>query len=135
MAFNRALQDAAFQKSKALPAAAASNDADGVDLGTVALGPTGDHIELEVSIPATPSLVDAKIITLTIKDSADGETYAAIPELSTLVRTGAGGAGAAAATRRVRLPRTTRRFVTVGAAVETGGGSNIAVSYSYKLIF
>jgi hypothetical protein len=135
MSFNRALQDAAFAKTKALPAADAANEADGVDLGTVALGPTGDHIELEVAIPATASLVNAKTITLTVKDSADGITYAAIPELSTLVRTGAGGVGAAAATRRVRLPRTTRRYVTVGAAVEDGGGNNTAVSYSYKLIF
>lgn len=130
----RRLADANLTKTKALPAAAAGNNTDSIDLGQTTLGPLADEMEFVVEIEATPSLVDDKTITLTIKDSADDSTYAAIPSLATLVQTGAGGAGAAAASRRYKLPPTTRRYVRVYADVLTGGGSNVAKSYTAKLL-
>lgn len=130
----RRLLDANLTKTKALPAAAAANYTDSVDLGSTVLGPVADMIELEVFIPATPALVDAKTIILTVKDSADDATFTAIPSLATLIQTGADSAGAAAATRRVRLPVTTRQYLRVDAAVLTGGGDNTAVSYGFRVL-
>jgi hypothetical protein len=130
----RRLYDASLTKTKALPAAAAANYTDSVDLGNTILGPTADDVELLVSIEATPSLADTKSITLTIKDSADDSTFTALASAATLVVTGASSAGAAAAERRYKLPPGTRRYLRVDAAVESSGGSNIAKSYSFKIL-
>ncbi len=86
-------------------------------------------------MPATPSLVDAKTITYTFQDSADGVSYAAIADLPTVVSTGAGGAGAAAVERQFKIPTTARRYLAVNAAVLAAGGSNIAVSFKLSLVF
>jgi hypothetical protein len=131
---SRRLLDQSLVKSIALPAAAAANNTASVNLGSKTLGPVADFVELEIFIGATAALVDTKTITLTVKDSADDSSFAAVPSLATLVQTGAGGAGAAAATRRVRLPGSTRQFLRVDAAVESGGGSNVAVSYGFRVL-
>lgn len=130
----RRLQDANLVKTKALPAAAAANYSDSIDLGQTTLGPAADHIEVEISIPATASLVDDKTITLTLKDSADDSTFTAIPSIATLVQTGAGGAGASATSRRFKLPPSCRRYIRLDAAVLTGGGDNTAVSTTLKVL-
>ncbi len=114
--------------------AAAANYSNSIDLGQTTLGPAADHIEVEISIPATPALVDDKTITLTLKDSADDSTFAAIPSIATLVQTGAGGAGASAASRRFKLPPSCRRYIRLDAAVLTGGGDNTAVSTTLKVL-
>jgi hypothetical protein len=131
----RAFKDLQLIKTSALPAAAANNSTAAIDLQQAAAGVNLDKVDVEVAVPATPSLVDAKIITFTIQDSANGTDFAAVTGLSTLVVTGAGGVGAAAATRTVKLPTGTRRYIRANAAVESGGGSNIAVSYSISLLF
>jgi hypothetical protein len=131
----RAFKDLQLIKTSALPAAAANNSTAAIDLQQAAAGVNLDKVDVEVAVPATPSLVDAKIITLTIQDSANGTDFAAVTGLATLVVTGAGGVGAAAATRTVKLPTGTRRYIRANAAVESGGGSNIAVSYSISLLF
>jgi hypothetical protein len=129
----RRLQDASFVKTKALPAAAAANATDSIDLGSTSLGPVADFLEVEISIPATPDLVDDKTITLTLKDSADDSDFSAIPAIATLVQTGASSAGAAAASRRFKLPPSCRRYLRLEAAVLTAGGDNTAVSYTLKV--
>lgn len=129
----RRLLDGSHIKTQALPAANASNAAASIDLGSPTLGPVADDLEFEVSVEALPSLANATTVTVTIADSADNSTFAAIPSLATLVLTGAGGVGAAAASRRYKLPPTTRQFVRVQAAVLTGAGDNTAKSYSAKL--
>jgi hypothetical protein len=131
----RAFKDLQLIKTSALPAAAANNSTAAIDLQQAAAGVNLDKVDVEVAVPATPSLVDAKIITFTIQDSANGTDFAAVTGLATLVVTGAGGVGAAAATRTVKLPTGTRRYIRANAAVESGGGSNIAVSYSISLLF
>lgn len=130
----RRLQDASLVKTKALPAAGASNASASIDLGQTTLGPAADHIEVEISIPATPDLVDDKTITLTLKDSADDSSFTAIASIATLVQTGAGGAGAAAASRRFKLPPSTRRYLRLDAAVLASGGDNTAVSTTLKVL-
>ena len=131
----RAFKDATLVKSSALPAAAANNSTAAIDLQQAAVGVNLDEIDVEVAVPATPALVNDKIITFTIQDSANGTDFDAVTGLTTLVVTGAGGVGAAAAVRTVKLPTGARRYLRANAAVETGGGSNIAVSYSISLLF
>ena len=129
----RALKDAELIVTTALPAAAASNSSDSIDLGQTTQEET--YNEVLLSVPATPALVDDKTITFTFEDSADNSSFAAVTGLSTLVTTGAGGAGAAATSRRVRLPAGTRRYLRVTAAVLTAGGNNTGVSYTLALVF
>ncbi len=130
----RRLADATLTKTKALPAAAAANYTNSIDLGQTTLGPMADEIEVLVEIEATPALVDAKTITLTLKDSADDSTFTAIPTLATVVQTGASSAGADAVSVRYKLPPSTRRYLRLDAAVLTAGGDNTAKSYTLKVL-
>lgn len=131
----RTRRDADLKVTKALPAAAASNNTDTIDLKAVTPGVVGERIEVELALPALPNLVDAKTVTVTLKDSADDSTYAAIAELATFVVTGAGGVGSAAATRTVRLPSSTRRYIRAYVDVLTAGGSNVASSLTMSVLF
>lgn len=134
MSFNRALKDGLLTATNALPAQNTNNDGSSLDLAQVELGPTGDHLELEISVPATPDLANGQTLTFTIQDSADDSTFATLAGLSTLVMTGADSAGAAAATRVVRLPRTTRRYVRVNAAASGTAGDNTGVSSTISIL-
>ena len=131
---SRNVKDAKFIATKALPAAAASNQTTAFDLGTRS-GFLPEEIECQIVVPATPSLVDAKTITLTIKDSADNNTFAAIPGVGAVVITGADGVGAAATTVTLRLPSTTRRYLYLDQAVLTAGGDNTAITTTFQLLF
>lgn len=130
----RRLLDANLTKTKALPAAGASAATDAIDLGSTTLSVAGDNLEVQIVLPSTPALADTKTITLTLQDSADGINFAAIPGLATLVVTGAGGAGAAAASRSLRLPSTTRQYIRLNAAVESAGGNNTGVSTTLRVL-
>lgn len=127
----RKILDISLRQALALPAANASAASAGVYLGT---GPHLDKIEVDLNVPALPNLVDAKTATFTFKDSADGVTYAAIPELTTLVLTGAGGAGADAAQRTVRLPTSFRGWLRVDCAVQAAGGDNTAATATLDIL-
>ena len=130
----RNLQDYFLKTTKALPAAGATANATAIDLGSVTLGAAAESCELLIELPATPSLADTKKVTITVEDSADNSSFAAIGGLATLVATGAGGAGAAATSQRYKLPTTTRRYLRFSAAVEASGGTNTAVSVTAKLL-
>lgn len=130
----RNIQDAALQAVIALPAAGATAVTSGIDLGQV----TGGEIEgigVVVEVPATPSLVDAKVITITLKDSANGTDFTAIPNLAVPTITGiATGAGGSALEFRVRLPQATRQYIRAEAAIPGDGGSNIAKSMTLSVL-
>jgi hypothetical protein len=113
-------------KTVALPAAGATASTAPLDFGTALPGPQGKGFELVVEVPALPSLANTKSATVTIQDSANGTDYAAIPGVGTLVQTGAGGTGAAAASLRIHLPPVIRRYVRASIAVEADGGNNTA---------
>jgi len=133
MSNSRKIKDFNLTVTTALPAAAANADSDSIDMGSAGSAAL-ESIELEISIPATPDLTDDDTITLTVQDSADDSTFATVTELEPLVVTGAGGAGAAAASIKYRLPSSTRRYINVNAAVLTGGGDNTDVSYTWRLL-
>jgi chemotaxis response regulator CheB len=129
------IRDTNLKKTKALPAAAATNYSDSIDLLDSAPGIKMRNAEIEVALPATPSLVDAKTVTLTLQDSADNSTFAAIPTLATVVATGVSTSGAAAITRLFKLPETARRYIRLKQDVLTAGGDNTAISTTLSVVY
>lgn len=129
------MKDKLLLTTKALPAAAANNSHDGIDIGarTTPGGSFPGEVEVEISWPALPSLADAKTVTFTVQDSANNSSFASLG--LTHVITGAGGAGVAAGTKRFRLPRSVRQYVNVNQAVLTAGGDNTALSTTVSLVF
>lgn len=130
---SRNMQDALLIKAIALPAAGATAVTAGIDLGQT-LGGKLEAVEVVVEIPVTTTLVDAKVITVTLKDSADGNSFTAIPGLAVLSVTGITGNGSAAFEQRVRLPPATRRYIRAEAAIPGDGGSNIAYDLTLSVL-
>jgi hypothetical protein len=128
---NRILKDAELTKTKALPAAGASASTDSIEIGAG----LPEEVQLQVSVEALPSLADTKKNTVTIEHSDDNSTFVAVPELATLVQTGASGTGAAAAVRTVYLPPSVKKYVRATAAVDASGGDNTAKKVTLELLF
>jgi hypothetical protein len=131
----RSLKDAQLIVTKALPAAAANHNTGTIDLESVANWPSTEKVAVQISVPALPALVEAKTVTIKLQDSADNSSYADIEELASLVITGGTGNGAAAVTREVFLPPTTKRYIQANIAVLTAGGDNTGVSLTLALLF
>lgn len=129
----RNITDALLTKTTALPAAAATANGESIDLGQAG-DASIESIEVQVAIPALANLADTKSATLTIQDSADDSTFAAVTGLSTLAVTGAGGAGAAASSRKVKLPSTVRRYIRASVAVDASGGDNTGDSFTLEVL-
>lgn len=128
------IRDTNLLVTKALPAAAATNYTNAIDLGDKAPGLKLDDWQLEVAIPALPSLVDAKTYIATLQDSADNVTFADIAPLSPITLLGAGGVGAAAKTQLFPLPKDLRRYVRVKSVVLAAGGDNTAISVTLSAV-
>ena len=129
------IRDTNLSVTKALPAAAATNYSDPIDLRDSAPGIKMRSAQIEVAIPALPSLVDAKTLIATLQDSADGTNFNDITTLASITLTGAGGVGAAAVTRKFKLPEDVRRYIRLKQAVLTAGGDNTAVSTTTSVIY
>ncbi len=138
-AFAANLRDATLKLTVALPNGINTVYATpGIDTGiTTAQGIQPGGIEFLLSAPAltTVQLPDAKTMTYGILmdtvDPIDGSSsvlYAAI-----LVQTGAGGAGAAAASVRFRLPSGAKRIIGFS-AVNSGAGDATAASATLELL-
>ncbi len=128
---NRILQDKELIKTKSLPAANASASTDAIEIGAGVF----ETVQVTVSVDAVPSLADGKKITTTLEHSDDDVNYVAIPELASLVQTGAGGAGAAAVARTVYLPPSVKMFIRATSAVDADGGDNTPKSVTLSLLF
>lgn len=131
----RFTKDAALVILTALAAAGATANSAAINLGAVEPGQLVNEFDVLIEVPATPSLVDAKTVIFTLQDSADGTTFAAIPELATLTILGAGGVGAAAAERRVKLPTSVRQYLRLSQVTLAAGGDNTAISSTLSLVF
>lgn len=129
----RSIKDAALIQSKNLPAAGASASTTAIDLQAV--DASFERIEVEIAVEAVPALADTKTNTVTLEDSADNSSFAAIAALSTVVQTGAGGTGAAAVTRQVRLPSGARRYLRATSAIAAAGGDSTAKKMTLSLLF
>ena len=130
----RTIRDGKLKAVKACPGAGNNHNTGTIDLGCANPGASVETVEVEIVIPALPSLVDGKTLTVKLQDSADDSSYTDIPELASLVVTGASGGGSAAATRIVRLPSSAKRYLQANLAVVTGGGDNTAQSVTVSLL-
>lgn len=129
--FNRNQQDKNYTSTVA-NAAAGSNSAT-FDLEQVVGGDIEEFV-VELALPAEALLSDTKVLTYTVKDSANGSSFTVLdPSLAT-TQTGAGGAGVAAKTVRFRLPPGARRYVRVEQTATSTPGT-LSGSYTLKLLF
>lgn len=126
------LRDAASEVSvsKALSNGAGTVYSDGIDLGHGTSGDFLADVEFEIGAPAltTTLLPDTETLKYSIQhdtDPAFGTVATLLPDV--LIQTGAGGAGAAAATVRVKLPAHVNRYIRLR-AIKTGTGNATTVS-------
>lgn len=111
------MSDASLAVTKALPPDASSVTSDAIDLGHGTAGDFLANCELEIVAPALTNAQLGNTSTMTYivehdDDSAFGSAATLIDRV--IVQTGA-GAGAAAVTKRVRLPKGVKRYVRVKA--------------------
>lgn len=128
------VRDAELKVTKACPAAGANHNTGTLDLGCTNPGASVESFEVEIAIPALPSLAADKTLTVKLQDSADDTTYADIEELASVVVTGVLTAGSAAKTVAVRLPSSINRYIQANLAVSASGGNNTASSVSVSLL-
>jgi hypothetical protein len=129
--------DGNLTRTRALPSGASAVTTDSIDLGE---GPSGTFVtpcELNISAPAvtTAMLANAATIIYDIVTSANADLSSpTVVAKEVLVQTGAGGAGAAAATKRFRFTTDVQRYVGVRATKSATGDAS-TVSMTISLVF
>ena len=116
----RRIKDVNDTRTINLPADGATAYTESIDLGT---GPHVERLEGLFTIGATPTLGDAKTVVCSLEDSDDNVTFTAVAPAISKTLTGAGGAGAAAATLEFRFPPTIRRYIRGKAVTEAAAGT------------
>ena len=131
--FNRNLQDKNYTSSVTLLAAGANTAT--FDLEQL-VGGDIEKVVFELAAPAltTAQLLDTKVVTYALQDSADGTTWLAVDPAISTTQTGAGGAGAAAKTVRFGLPANTRRYVRIAQTASATPGT-LTANMVAKLLF
>jgi len=128
--------DASLQETGALPDGAASTNSGSIDLGHNATGSFLAKCEFKVDAPAlaTADLPDTETMTYDVitSDSDDLSTPTVVID-NLITQTGAGGAGAAAAEARFRLPANVQRFVGIR-ATNSGAGDASDKSMTLSLL-
>lgn len=131
------IEDAALKRTFALPNGAATTNSTGIDLESNPGGSFVADTEVVINAPAltTTEIGDTQTITYSLRHS-DAADFSGDSELlgGLIVQTGAGGAGAAAAEKRVRLPSDVKRYVRLR-AVKTGASNASTASATAKLVF
>ena len=135
----RAVLDANYIKTIALPAAAGSVYSASIDLGDGLSGvpyATTETINVQVLSPAlSTSIIDTgETLAYALQDSADNSSFAAIGTLATQTFTGA-GSGTAATTFTFKLPPNTRRYIRLAATTGSGTGDASGSSATLQLVF
>lgn len=126
-------QDALLLITQALPAQNSNaNSTSSIDLRVAAPLLVGELTEVEVSVPAT-TCATGQTITITLQDSADNSSFAAIARLATLVLTGASNA-TPLTTVKYRLPSNVRRYVRMNIAMSATTGDQTAISATCRLL-
>lgn len=129
--------DSGMVKTAALPNGAATTQTAGFDLGIGTYGDCGGNFELQIEAPAlaTADLGDAATMKYDVyHDTAVGFGTEALLMRDVVVQTGAGGAGAAAQTVRVRLPVDVNRYIRVKATNSAAGDASDK-SMTVRLVF
>lgn len=125
-------------KTKALPDGAATVNGDGIDLELLTKrGAFLAECELEIAGPllTTTELPDTKTMKYDVQCDADVE-FGSPKTLAkeVLVQTGAGGAGAAAATARFRIPSDCEQYLRV-TATNDGAGDCTGKDMTNSILF
>lgn len=135
------VRDANFVKSNALPADASTTvNGTAIDQGD-ALTQNGARLapcELLLSVPAVTTVMvpDTKTITYSIESSVDAAFTSPIALASScIVQTGAGGAGAAAATFRMKVPSDCARYIRAKAVSGANVTDSSSLSMTLELLF
>lgn len=135
----RRLVDAKYSESFALGTADGTTQSTGFNLGALnARGHRPENVDLEMSAPAlsTTQLPDADTAIYSVESDDNASfTSAKIVADKVLVQTGAGGAGAAAAKQRFRLPPDCEQYVRVKCVLAGGTGDCSAASCAVSLRF
>lgn len=135
--------DASLIKTKALPEAAGTGTAtetvytDAIDTMKTEHGHQLANVEYEIVAPAlvVGDLANGDTMTYDVQVDDDAEFGSATTLIAgAIVQTGAGGAGAAAATYRFRLPHDCPRYVRV-AATNNGNGDASDKSVTFQVRF
>jgi hypothetical protein len=129
MGFNR--RDAKLKDSHALPSGASTVSSAGIDLGLTARSDFLAECELLLTAPALAvgQLADASTMKYTVQDSSASDFGTNLRTIAgtEITQTGAGGAGAAGATRRIGLPTDVQRYIrfqaTNSAAADASGAT------------
>lgn len=131
------LKDALLKVTKTLPASATTATSSAIDLGHGSRGDWLATIEFKLSAPAvlTTELDDDDTLTYDIiqGDSSDLTSSPTTVYPGVIVQTGAGAAGAIAATKTVRLPIDVKRYVGVK-ATKTGSDDASAKSMTFEAL-
>lgn len=139
LAFGLKDVDPSVTQSKALPSSGGtSTSTDGIDVGNSSVGDFVAGCELLITAPAlaTGELPDGETITYKVEHDTDS-AFGTVETLydTVLVQTGAGGAGAAADTVRVRLPSDVKTHVRVTATSSATAGDCSGESVTAQLVF
>ncbi len=126
---SRNLTDELLTTTVALPAAAANVSTTALLIGGD--GPHKERLKVKVSLPENSVLVATKLLTITLYDSATTTLAAASPAQSFVIT---GDTGFPAQDIYFELSQTTKDYVGVNFAVETGGGSNIATTATVSVV-
>jgi len=132
------VQDANFDEDLTLPTADGTVQTTGFDLGAMsARGAFLAQCELRISSPAlnTTQLPNDDTLTYSVEACDDNSSWDVVLADEVLVQTGAGGAGAAAAVARFRLPSDCPRYIRVKAIAAGGTGDISGASADVSLLF
>ena len=116
------VKDYGARITKTLPASNTVAYTAAIDLGHDATGrvPVGTEILIEAPALAVGELSNAATMTYVVQHDTDSAFGTAVSLYGTvLTQTGASGAGAAAATKRVALPSDCKRYIRVAATANT----------------
>jgi len=135
---NHGVKDANHVTTKALPNGASTVYSSGFDLGLYgSRGARMEEVELQISAPAlaTGDLGDTETMKYDVQCDADvnfGSPKTLAKEV--IVQTGAGGAGAAAATARFKIPTDCEQYIRV-AATNSAAGNASDKSMTVELLY
>lgn len=126
----RDIHDLGLTTTVALPAAGATATTDSFDIK--GSGSAYPDVELLVTLPDTPDLVDDKTITVKIEQSDDDSSFEDASKTITL--TGASGSGAAGTTLRYKPNSGDLQYFRASATVEAAGGDNTDVDVTFEVV-
>lgn len=137
----RLLEDAQLSVSTPLPASAATVTTPGLDLAQTTNGDFTADADFLATVPAvtTGMLGDAATLKWSIVTGATVDANGVIQSVTVLypdimTQTGAGGAGAAANSKRIGLPSDVQRYVGLR-GIKSASGDASSVSATLKMLF